>query len=72
MNINDYINYEEKTIAEFKVAIAKTENLFLERMKNKDVIGALEAIKLKVKLESLLRKKINEGSKYGYENHTRK
>ena len=72
MNINDYIDYKEKTIAEFKEAIANTETLFLERMKKKDVIGALEAIKLKVKLESLLNKKISHGSKYGYDTHKRK
>ena len=58
MNINDYINYETKTIAQYKEAIAETEELFIERMKNKDVIGALEAIKLKVKLEALLNKKV--------------
>ena len=59
MNINDYKNYQERTIAEYKVAIYNAEELFLIKIKEKDIIGALEAMKLKLQLESYLNKKIN-------------
>lgn len=64
MNINDFENYQEKTIAEFKVAIYEAEELFLKKIKEKDIIGALEATKLKLKLESLLNKKIAHSEKH--------
>ena len=67
MNINEFINYQEKTIAEFKVAIYEAEQLFIKKTKEKDIIGALEATKAKLKLENLLNKKINH-----IENHKRK
>lgn len=71
MNINDYTNYKEKTIAEFKTAIDETEKLFFECIKRKDTIGALEATKLKFKLENLLHKKNKDGSKDNYQSHKR-
>ena len=64
MNINDFENYQEKTIAEFKVAIYEAEELFLKKIKEKDIIGALEATKIKLKLENLLNKKINHKEKH--------
>lgn len=71
MNINDYTNYKEKTIAEFKTAITQSEALFHEYIKRKDIIGALEATKLKLKLENLLHKKNKDGSKDNYQSHKR-
>lgn len=71
MNIEEFKNYKEKTIAEFHVAIAKADNLFIERIKNKDIIGALEATKSKIKLEGLLNKKVSDGIKNGYDSHKR-
>ena len=64
MNINDFENFQEKTIAEFKVAIHNAEELFLQKIKQKDIIGALEATKTKIKLENLLSKKISHKEKY--------
>ena len=60
MDINHYKNYQERTIAEFKVAIFNAKELFLNKIKEKDIIGALEAAKLKLQLENLLNKKINQ------------
>ena len=60
MDINHYKNYQERTIAEFKVAIFNAKELFLNKIKEKDIIGALEATKLKLQLENLLNKKINQ------------
>ena len=71
MNINDFENFQEKTIAEFKVAIYKAEELFLQKIKEKDIIGALEAKKTKLKLENLLNKKISRREKNEQSSHKR-
>ena len=69
MDINDYLNYKNKTIADFKVAIAETEKSFTECIKNKDAIGALKAYKTKIKLVNLLHKKTHDGTKTNYKGH---
>ena len=66
MDINHYKNYQERTIAEFKVAIFNAKELFLNKIKEKDIIGALEAAKLKLQLENLLNKKINQRYKQSH------
>lgn len=71
MNIDDYTNYKEKTIAEFKVAITEAEQMISICTKKKDIIGALKAYKLKVKLEYNLSKKRKDGAKNGYATHKR-
>ena len=58
MNINDYKKYQDRTIAEYKVAIFNAEELFMKKIKDKDIIGALEIAKLKIKLENQLNNKI--------------
>ena len=69
MDINDYKNYQERTIAEYKVAIYNAEQLFLTKITEKDIIGALEATKLKLKLQSYLNKKTNHREKAEQSNH---
>lgn len=71
MNIKDYSNYKEITIAEYKEAIAIANEKFLECIKKKDTIGALEAIKYKLKLQNQLNKKTTVGYKENYQGHKR-
>lgn len=71
MNIEEFNNFKEKTLAEFHTAINKAENLFFEKIKQKDIIGALEVLKYKLKLENLLNKKTADGIKNGYSSHKR-
>ena len=71
MNIEEYKDFKNKTLAEFEVAIVQAENLFFKRIRQKDIIGALEATKLKLKLEKLARQKEADGRKSNYEGHKR-
>ena len=71
MNINDYLDYKNITIAEFKAAIDKAERMFFTCIKRKDTIGALEATKTKFKLQNLLNKKTMDGGKNNYQGHKR-
>jgi len=72
MNINEYENFKDKTIAEFIVAINKADKMISICIKNKNIKGALKALKYKIKLENLLSKKKKDGEKFGYDTHKRK
>lgn len=72
MDIKEFENYKEKTIAEFKVAIYQAEQTIQNCIKNKNIKGTLEAYKCKIKLENLLHKKTKDGEKNNYSTHKRK
>ena len=71
INIEEYKDFKNKTLAEFHTAIIHAENLFFEKIKQKDIVGALEAAKLKLKLETLEMKKTADGDKNNYEGHAK-
>ena len=71
MKINDYTDFKNVTIAEYKTAIFNAKQQFIECIKKKDKIGALEAMKLRVQLEKYLNKKYIDGQKNNYQGHKR-
>jgi len=49
MNINEYENFKDKTIAEFIVAINKADKMISICIKNKNIKDALKELKYKIK-----------------------
>ena len=68
MNINyeDFIDYENKTLAEFHAAISNLEREIFNYIKKGDLISAYKTEKIRIKLETLLTKKAAHGRKHGY------
>lgn len=58
MDINDYIDLNKVSIADFYVAIYQTEKEIKNCLKNKNVRGFLVALKLNLKLNKLLCKRV--------------
>ena len=59
MYTKDFTNLESVTIADFKVAIFNAETEMKNCLNNKNIKGFLEALKLKLKLNMLLDKKMS-------------
>ena len=72
INIDEFTDYKNKSIAEFKAAIFTIENQIEANIKKGHLIEAYKLEKLKIKLEVLLSKKTAHGNKYGYESHNQR
>ena len=66
IKIENYTDFENVTIAEFKEALANAETMALEAGKNGDLKTALNCAKIYFELNKLLGKKISLGSGLGY------
>ena len=66
INIDDYKDYENVTIAEFVAAIRNAENMALEAGKKGDLRTAMHYAKIYYVLNKLHGKKIKSGIGLGY------
>jgi len=66
INIDDYKDYENVTIAEFVAAIRNVENMALEAGKKGDLRTAMHYAKIYYVLNKLHGKKIKSGIGLGY------
>lgn len=67
INIEDYKDYENVTIAEYVAAKSNLEINFINSIKQGKIKEALKAAGLYIELDKLLSKKISFGHKYGYD-----
>ena len=71
INIQDYKDYKNVTIAEFVAAKSQAESLFFDAIKKGQIKNALKAAGLYIQLDKLLSKKVLQGEKHGYDRNVR-
>lgn len=67
INIQDFKDYENVTIAEYVAAKSNVETNFIDSIKSGKLKEALKLAVLYIQLDKLFTKKIAFGQKYGYD-----
>lgn len=67
INIQDYQDYKNVTVAEYVAAKSNVETKFIDSIKNGKLKEALKLAVLYIQLDKLFNKKIAYGQKYGYD-----